>query len=728
MNISYNWLKDLIEIEPPAAELAAQLTRVGLAVEGVHSRGDDFVFDIDLTSNRPDCLSHLGVAREISVLTGKEVYPKIQTRPVQTDVPIPAVLAPDIVKIEAPQLCHRFTARVIRNVKIGPSSEFLVRRLEAVGERAINNVADITNYVMLELGQPMHAFDLDKLGEGRIVIRQARPGEMIKTLDEIERKLDPTMLAICDAEKPVAVAGVMGGFDAGITEQTTDVLLEVAYFQRESVRATSRKLGLVTEASYRFERGVDIENLKRASDRATELICEITGGKAGEFVDAYPMRHVPGEVGSLDISTAVKRLTGLGVSDNDALQILDALGIIEKPGVEISSLRSESETSHRESEVESQVSDWKSEISNRKARVFAAPSWRHDLAIEEDLVEEVARHLGYENIKDELPPAFGAGEYQATEPQESAIRQTLVNRGFDEALNYSFIDIKHDDVYEPVSGLLDERLDNKFVELRDSVIEGAVRMRPTLLPGLLDAVRRNFNYQNKNLQLFEIGKVFAAAASEDGLPRERELLAMAITGSEMHEDRGMPGRELDFYDAKGAVESALESAGYGELFLDAAEVRHLRKGQSASVIVHGKPVGTIGRLNEEIAANYKFRQPVYVAEIDLRAVLAQPPEAVHYAALPRYPAVVRDVSFAVGLDVTFGAIRETIAAENIELCRKVTFVDIYVGKGIEENKRSITIRIEYRSDEGTLLETDVEQIHGRLIRAVEENLRIKQRI
>lgn len=722
MNISYNWLKDLIEIDMSAAELAEQLTRVGLAVEGVQAHGDDFVFDIDLTSNRPDCLSHLGVAREVGVFTRKELYPKIQTRPVQTDVPLPSVLAPDIVRIEAPQLCHRFTARVIRNVKIGPSPEFLVQRLEAVGERAINSVADITNYVMLELGQPMHAFDLDKLAENRIVVRQARAGEMVKTLDEAERQLDPTMLAICDSEKPVAVAGVMGGYNSGITESTTNVLLEVAYFQRESIRATSRKLGLVTEASYRFERGVDIENLKRASDRATELICEITGGVAGEFVDVYPTKQTPNEVESKDISAAVKRLTGLDVADKEAVRILDALGIAQKSESEISDLKSEI------SENESEISNLKSGISDRKSRIFISPSWRHDIAIEEDLVEEVARHIGYENIKDELPPTFGAGEYQATEPQELAIRQALVNQGFNEALNYSFIDTKHDEIYEPIPGLLDERLDNKFVEIRDSVIEGSVRMRPTLLPGLLDAIRLNFNYQNKNLQLFEIGKVFAAEAGEDGLPNERELFAIAVTGSKMYEDRGMPGRELDFYDAKGAVESALESAGYGELFFEGADVKHLRKGQSASIIVHGSSVGTVGRLNEEIAANYKFRQPVYVAEIDLQAVLNRESEPIHYAALPRYPAVVRDVSFTVGRDVTFTAIRETIAAENIELCRKVTFVDIYEGKGMEENKRSITIRIEYRSDEGTLLESDVEQIHGRLVGAVEENLKINQRI
>ena len=699
MNISYKWLKELIDIDLPATDLAEKLTRVGLAVDGVHQYGEDFVLDIDLTSNRPDCLSHLGVAREVSVITGKPLAAGTSAN--EAEIPLPAALAHEIVKIEAPELCHRFTARIIRNVKIGSSPKWLVDRLEAIGERSINNVADITNYVMHELGQPMHSFDLDNLAENRIVVRAPRPGETVKTLDEVERKLDASMLAICDAEKPIAVAGVMGGFDSGITESTTNVLLEVAYFKRESVRHTSRKLNLTTEASYRFERGVDIMNLKRASDRATDLIVLLAGGEAGEFIDVFPTQVQPNKIESPNLSSAVKRLTGLDVPEIESVRILNALGIRTSDG---------------------------SEAGDQQRSIFISPSWRHDLAIEEDLVEEVARHVGYDKITDELPPAYGAGEYQVTEPQELSIRRTLADAGFDEALNYSFVDTKHDDIYETVPGLIDERLENKFVEIRDPVIEGAVRMRPTLLPGLLDAVRLNFNYQNRNLQLFELGKGFGSAASEEGLPNERELFAITITGQEIDGDRAMLGRELDFYDAKGAVESALASAGYDRASFSAAEIKHLRPGQSAIVSVSGNPVGTVGRLNEEISAHYKFRQPVYVAEIDLQAVLANPPDPVRYAALSKYPSVVRDVSFAVKRSITFDSIRQAITEEGIELCRNVTFVDVYEGKGLGVNERSITIRLEYRSDERTLIDDEVEQVHSGLIRMLEENLKIKQRI
>src|SRR5690348_16013668 len=323
MNISYNWLKDLIEIDLAPELLAEKLTRVGMAVEGVHPHGDDYVLDIDLTSNRPDCLSHLGIARELRVITGHE----LKTDGSNPEPPYPSALAADIVKVEDPDLCHRFTARIIKNVRIGPSPDWLVKRLEAIGERAINNVADTTNYVMHELGQPMHSFDLDKLAENRIVVRRAKAGEQITTLDEVGRTLDDSMLAICDAEKPVAVAGVMGGLESAISDSTANVLLEVAYFKRESIRQTSRKLKLSTEASHRFERGVDIENLIRASNRATELICDIAAGTAADLIDVYPTKYEPKQVESRFIDVAVKRLTSLTVSTAECDRILDALGI-----------------------------------------------------------------------------------------------------------------------------------------------------------------------------------------------------------------------------------------------------------------------------------------------------------------------------------------------------------------------------------------------------------------
>jgi len=694
MNISYNWLSELIDIYLPPEEVAHALTFAGLTVEGVHPVGDDFILDVDLTSNRPDCLSHLGVAREISAITGVSIK---NQRDEATEIPMPPVLAYDIVRIDDADLCHRFTARIIRDVKIGPSPDWLVKRLEAIGERAINNVADITNYVMHELGQPMHAFDLNKLAENRIVVRRAKKGETIKTLDEINRQLDETMLAICDAEKPVAVAGVMGGLDSGITSKTTNVLLEVAYFKRENIRQTSRKLKLTTEASHRFERGVDINNLQRASDRAAALIGELAGGTLGAFIDVYPTPFTPDLVESPDISAAVKRLTGLEVDAAECVRILNSLGIAE---------------------------DDESQIDGRKSKIFISPSWRHDIAIEEDLVEEVVRITGYEKVADELPPAFGAGEYQEHEPRKIRIRRALIASGFDETVNYSFIDSKFDEMFGPVPNFVDETLADSFMTLRDAVIEGAVRMRPTLLPGLLGAVRLNFNHQRKNLQLFEFGKAFAATNSEDGLPSEHELLGFAITGGEVLEDHANPGRELDFYDAKGAVETALENAGYPSAEFRPTHVKHLRKGQAAEVRIAGRPIGSLGRLNQEISDDYKFRQPVYVAEIDLTALFTEDPDPVRYSPLPKFPSVTRDVSFSVAGDVLFADIRSEIVRQDYELLRSVAFVDEYKVPDPDDNMRSVTVRLEYRNNERTLIDEEVDAVHDALIASVENNLKI----
>ena len=693
MNISYNWLKDLVEIDLPPTDLAKKLTNVGLAVEGIHEFGDDFVFDIDLTSNRSDCLSHLGVAREISTITNSKLkIPNSKSNENRES----GISNLELVKIEDVDLCQRFTARIIKNVKIGASPEWLVKRLEAVGERSINNVADITNFVMHELGQPMHSFDFNRLAENRIVVRRAKAGETIKTLDEVERKLDETILAICDAEKPVAVAGIMGGFDSSITDETTDVLLEVACFKRENIRQTSRNLKLSTEASHHFERGVDIENLIRASNRATDLICELAGGTAANFVDVYQTKFTPKEIESKDIQSAVRRLTGLEVEESEILRILSALGI-------------------------------DSRLPTPDSRLFTSPSWRHDISIEEDLVEEVARIVGYENIGEELPPARRAGEYQPTEKRKKDLRKTLATLGFNEAISYSFIDTKHDEVFASVPNLINENADEKYVSLQDSIIEGAIRMRPSLLSGLLDAVRTNFNHQKRDVKLFELGKAFSASAKENDLPDERELFALVVTGSELLEGKALASRELDFYDAKGALEIVADAINSKSLEFAAADVKHLRKGQSARISANGKAVGTIGRLNDEIAQIYKFKQPVFVAEIDLRTLLDENQQTVLYHPLPIYPSVSRDISLLAKRSVSFAEIKQAIASENYELLKNIEFVDVYEGKGVADDARSITIRLAYRSDERTLLEEEVETVHSEILRNLEDKTGAKQR-
>ncbi|MDQ3633589.1 MAG: phenylalanine--tRNA ligase subunit beta [Acidobacteriota bacterium] len=686
MKISYNWLKDLIDIELSPEDLAEKLTLVGLELDGMHETADDFVLDIETTSNRGDCLSHLGVAREISVITDENLKLNDYANSLPTDK------YKNLVKIEDADLCHRFTARIIKNVKIGTSPEWLIKRLEAIGERSINNVADITNYVMHELGQPMHAFDFNKLAENRIVVRRAKTGEKITTLDEVERKLDESTLMICDAEKPVAVGGVMGGFDSSITENTTDILLEVAYFDADSIRQTSRKLNLTTEASYHFERGVDIENLIRASNRATELICELAGGTAEDFADVYPTKFIPNEIVAENLKSEVKRLSGLEVEQNKIDRILQNLG-----------------------------------IKKLDETTYLSPTWRHDLAIDEDLVEEVVRIVGYDKIGEELPSAGSAGEYQPTENRKKNLRQTLAVLGFDEAISYSFIDEKYDEHFEISSNLIESNTEEKFVSIKDPIIEGATRMRPSLLSGLLEAVRVNFNHQNKNIKLFEIGKVFAKSNSEDGLPKEQELLGFVLTGNEILEQKASSSRQLDFYDLKGAIEASLDAVKLPNLEYKSKDIKHLQSGQSAEVIFNGKSVGNIGKLSGKIASNYKFKQPIYIAEIDLQTLLENAELPAFYKPLPIYPAIIRDISLLIKRNLNFSEIRNLIKNQNFALCRKVEFVDVFEGKGMADDERSMTIRLEYRSDERTLTEDEVEQIHQKILSVLEANPDIKQR-
>src|SRR5829696_3792931 len=584
MDISYNWLRELTDIGLPPRELAERLTMAGLAVDSVKESGDDSVLEFDLTSNRPDCLSHLGIAREAAALTGASVK--------LPDMTVQAVEGRaeqfTAVEIEDPDLCPRYAARVVRGVKIAPSPEWLVKRLQAIGQRPINNVADITNFVMHEMGQPLHAFDLAKLSEFRIVVRRARAGEKLKTLDGVERELDEQMLVIADALRAVAVAGVMGGEETEISDATVDVLVESAYFDPQSVRRTSKLLELQTEASYRFERGVDYEGVRRAQDRCVALICELAGGTATEdAIDVYPQRIAPPTVRLRP--RRVEELTGLSVSAEESLRILRSLGF--EPvgrgagsgnghGVDESRTERAAAPGAAPSQTEGE------------GLFFGVPTWRTDVRIEEDLVEEVARVYGYDKIGEALPPSPVTGEYLVGDRRRRAARQVLTAAGFDEAVSISFVEESAgvtesgESSFEPVPGLQQVEGAGAFVTLSNPIIEGARLMRPSLLPGLLEATRHNFNHGTRDVRLFETGRVFAASSSsgEGGgaRPNEVEAFALLITGEALEEGRAA-GRAADFFDLKGALEAAADAMRVGELEFESAAIRHLREGQSARV-------------------------------------------------------------------------------------------------------------------------------------------------
>ncbi len=679
MFVSYNWLRDLTGTKLSPDETRERLTNVGLAIDAVEQRGDDFVLDVEVPSNRGDCLSHVGIARELAVIEKTKVQSpesKVQNANGKTR-------EFTSVTIDDPYLCPRYAARVVRGAKIAPSPEWLRRKLEAIGQRPINNVADVTNYVLNELGQPLHAFDLAKLDEKRIVVRRARRGETIKTLDGVDRKLDEQTLVIADAKRAVAVAGVMGGEDSEISNATTDILIESAYFHPSSVRRTAKFLGLNTEASHRFERGIDPEGVIRAQQRCIALMCELAGGVPTEDAfDVYP-QPLPARDVTLR-PPRVEAITSLKVESEEMLRILTALGF---------ELKAE----------------------DGEALRFRVPSWRHDVAIEEDLVEEVARHVGYDQIQTALPAASSAGEYHSTETRKRAFRRSLAARGYDEAIGFSFIE--RTDAFEVLPAL---RADGETaVVLTNPIIEEASQMRQTLLPGLLKSVQHNINYGNRNVCLFELGRVFAALAARE-LPAEREAVGLVATGGLMLSGRVEPERELDFYDLKGALEAALEAMNLPPLNFEAREFKHLRPGQSAIIRNGDSPVGSIGRLAESVANEYKFRQRVFVAEIDLTALLESAGLPVRYSPLPRFPSITRDVSLLVARTLNAAEVIRSVAEQQPRQFVKAEFVGTYEGEGIPDDKRSLTIRIEYRADDRTLRDQDVDEIHWPVVESLKQ--------
>ena len=660
---------------------------VGLAIDAVEIHAHDSVLDVEVPSNRPDCLSHVGVARELTVIEGKQLRLPASNPP-KTEGRSASLTS---VEINDPDLCPRYATRLVRGVKIGPSPDWLAKRLETIGQRPINNVADITNYVLHELGQPLHAFDFEKLGGRRIVVRRATENEKLTTLDGVERTLTTDMLVIADAEKPVALAGVMGGEDSEISTQTKDVLIESAYFDPQSIRQTARQLGMDTEASRRFERGADCDGVLRAQQRCVELICEIAGGVATEdAIDVYPQPLKPRVVALRP--ARVQELTSLSVEPDETVRILTGLGF------------------ERAGELDGSMN-------------YQVPSWRIDVEQEEDLVEEVARHTGYDKIGEALPPASGSGEYQPGEMQQRSLRRALNAFGFDEAINFSFI--QQENRFDLIPWLAGR--EEFQPQLANPIIEDAAWMRSTLLPGLLTSLRHNLNHGIRDVRLFEIGRIFSGLGDQE-LPQERLALALIATGGALEENRAQPERELDFFDLKGALEAAVDWMNLSPLKFAQASERHLRPGQTARIkLANGTDIGSMGRLAEHVAASYKFRQPVYVLELDLSALLSGPAKVIQYSPLPRYPSVMRDLSLLVNRSVALDEIFKAVNEQRVADCRSVKLVGTYEGGNIQSSKRSVTLRLEYRSDERTLRDEEVEERHARLTSSLLEAFAAEQR-
>ncbi|MFN7945482.1 MAG: phenylalanine--tRNA ligase subunit beta [Blastocatellia bacterium] len=680
MKISYNWLKEFVEIDPAPRDLATKLTMAGLAVDAVEAHGGDFVLELDLTSNRPDCLSHLGIAREVAVLTGQKLHLP-EAKFTEASVRADEVTS---VEIHNPELCPRYTARVIRGVSIGPSPQWLVDRLERLGQRSVNNVADITNLVMLELGQPLHAFDFQMLRGRRIIVRAAHPGERMTTLDGEEREFTSEVLVIADAERAVAIGGVKGGEDSGITDATTEVLLEAAYFTPSQIRATSKALGLATEASYRFERGTDPEIVPLASARAAALIAQLAGGEVlGGLIDVYPLKPAPRKV--VMRRAKYEALTGLQIELSEAERILRALGMEPETDVQAEAVRA------------------------------TAPSWRIDIAIEEDLVEEVARISGYEKLKTTLPGSAGAGAYLPGEKERRAVRQTLTSLGFNEAVSFSFVNAEADAAFSNVPA--EARL-----LLNNPIDERQAQMRTTLCAGLLSALAHNFNHGSRNVRLFEMGKCFQQSADDQERPLEIEKLGLVMTGARNEADWRVASERVDFYDLKGAIEAMAESLGFGALTFKAIKnISYLHPGRAAVISAGSSVIGYLGQLHPQVSAGYKFKQPVFLAELNFSEMLLTPQVEVRYSPLPKFPTVTRDLAVLIDEQVEYAAIEQAILALDLSELVSLRLFDLYKGQELPAGKHSMALSLKYRAADRTLTEAEINAAHERIV----ELLRVK---
>jgi phenylalanyl-tRNA synthetase beta chain len=690
MKVVYNWLKQFVDVTASPADLRARLSLAGVAVDSIEETAAGPVLDAEVTANRPDCLGHLGIAREVAAiyrLPLKPLHPKLKE---STEKAADATR----VEIQAPDLCGRFTARVLRGVKVQPSPDWLRQGLEAIGEKSINNVVDVTNYVMFELGHPLHAFDFDKLHEHRIVVRRAKPAEKIRTLDGADRTLTKDMCVIADAARAVSIGGVMGGAETEISFSTRNVLIECAWFDPVSIRRTSKALGLRSEASYRFERGADPEMAELASRRAAELIQQVAGGEllAG-VVDVYPHPELEKKI---ELSRQeLLRVMGADVPDRDIEAILSALGF-HPVRVDV----------NRGSDG-SIAAVWE----------CRQVSWRQDVTRGIDLIEEVARHYGYDKFPPRLPPAKLPTHRLPHAEAQDRLRERIVALGYQEIVEIPIVDTQRNELFRP------ENLAPAVIG--NPLAEDASVMRSTGTVSMLRAIEWNLNHGQRNLRLFEIGKTYEL---RDGAPVETQVLTLGSTGMAQEKTIYDAAREFTFADLKGDLDRIGELVGGfawqlgGPQWLTSSRAAHIALAAKSPAPAN---FAIAGQLAKRIADIYKFRQDVFVAELKLEPLVTgveAANAARRFKPLPRFPAVERDFSLVLADGVAFAQVVETIRSLQIAELESIEAADLFRGGQVPAGKFSLMIRVRFQSAEATFTDAQLNDFSARIVAALQQKL------
>jgi phenylalanyl-tRNA synthetase beta chain len=687
MKVVYNWLKDFVEVTAPPQELASRLALSGTNIGGLENGAHGAVIEAEVSSNRPDCLGHLGIAREVGA-----IY-KLPLKPVLPKPAESTAKASDAVKVEiqTPDLCGRFTARVIRNVKIQPSPKWLKDRLEASGVASISNVVDVSNYVMLELGHALHAFDYDKVHDHKIIVRRAKPNEKIRTLDGIERSLDSNICMITDGDgsRAVGIGGIMGGAETEISFSTKNVLIECAWFEPIAVRRAARFLKLHTEASTRFGRGADPEMAELASRRAAELILQLAGGELlSGVVDVYPGKRPPKKI---RVTRAeILRVMGADVPDKKVESNLSALGfapirIDQNRGAEGSILAA-----------------WE----------CTQPSWRAEVEREIDLIEEIARIYGLDKFPPRLPAARQGTARLPHHEAEMRLRERLIGLGYREILTIPHVAEEHDALFRP-EGAAPARLSNPLSE------EANV-LRSTGLVTMAATLEWNLNHGQRNAHLFEIGRHYRLNGSESV---ETRVLTLGATGEARQKNLYEPSREFSFADLKGDLDAIGALAGSFEWHDGGPEWLHpARRGR---VQLHSNEIGAAGQLARRVADKFKFRQDVFLAEFELDpfcAAVRAAKEARRHEPLPRFPSVERDFSLLLPDGTYFSSVVNAIHALNISEISNIEAADLFRGKNVPAEKYSLLVRVTFQSREATLTDAQIGDFSGRIVAALEKNL------
>ncbi|MHC4264616.1 MAG: phenylalanine--tRNA ligase subunit beta [Planctomycetota bacterium] len=669
MKILLSWLNDYIETGLKAEQVAEILSNLGFPCEGIDHLENDTVIDVEVTSNRGDCLSYIGIARELSAFTGKELkMPVVEIDETEKDI---AEMAH--VDILEPDLCSRYTARVLQDVKVGPSPGWLKYRIEAMGMRTVNNVVDATNYAMLETGQPPHAFDYDKIREGKIIVRKAAPGERIISIDGTKCELDTQMLIIADSKGPVAVAGVMGGLETEVSDNTKAILLEDAHFDPVSVRNTSRKLSLPSEAAFRFERIIDIEKVNWASKRAAQLITQVAGGKVLKgVIDAYPKKPQQREV-TLRLSR-LNKLLGIDVPIDKAKTILSSLKF--KPQLKDDQL------------------------------LCSAPSWRNDIYREADLIEEVARVYGYDKLPTEQKIQIEVIPVDTHWKLIQSVSKYLCGSGFYECVSITFVS-------EEIARFFVNSDTGKYLAVKDAAVKGKNLLRQTLLSSLFGLLKTNLNAGNTPCRLFEIANTFEPSNSNAQLPDEKTRLTLVSDG--------------DLRELRGVIEGLLNSLNPdAEIIFKPSQLPWAEV--SADILVQKKLIGTIGIVNKAICEKLDFEdtQPIGV-ELDFNLLAQLQSDEIQVKSIPRFPAIQRDLSIIIKESVHWIDIVNAVKSRSTEKLKNISYIETYRGKGIPADKKSITLSLQFRDEDGTLTHETVDDFEKTIVKSLEKSLRAELR-